>query len=114
MSTSLETTLLNFWCPGRERCGLILENGAVVELENIHPNPLEAFEFDRKDFERYTGAVATWHTHPRTCGNLSVEDYFLFLQLPRLWHYIVGAHEDLRCYQVTEGRVLLHDSSHPV
>ena len=110
MSNPIIDQLGRLWAAGRERCGLILDNGSVVELTNIHPHPLEAFEFDVEEFHRYPLAIATWHTHPRTTGNLSIEDFHLFLQLHRLWHYIVGPDGDIRCYQVEDGRVLLHDS----
>jgi len=109
ISTPLEQKLAAFWNPHRERCGVILPDGAVVELPNRHPDPSNGFEMCASEVEAL-GPIATWHTHPCTGGNLSIPDYHLYLQYPDLWHYIVGAPEDIRCYYVEDGVVLQHDN----
>lgn len=75
---------------GPERCGVILSSGKIAEMPNIHPDQTNGFAFDASILNRMD-VVATWHTHPRTGPNLSVEDYRMFQQHPRLGHFIVSA-----------------------
>lgn len=104
----LLTKLGGFWNFRAERCGVILRTGEIVELPNLCPDPTQGFEMDHASVQELD-CVATWHTHPTTGGNLSIPDYHLYLQHPELWHYIVGAPDDIRCYYVEDGVVLQHD-----
>ena len=78
-----------FDAKGPERCGVILASGQIAELPNIHPTPHDAFAFDASVLNS-PEVVATWHTHPRTGPNLSVEDYRMFKQWPRLGHLVIS------------------------
>lgn len=75
-----------------ERCGLILADGSVVEIGNIHTDPVKGFHMEPTSFLAHVeaGAVATWHTHPARDPNLSEEDMQGFLQWPQLTHHILG------------------------
>ena len=97
------------WTPRLERCGVVLQDGSLHELPNIHPDPRNGFEMDYTQVAE-ANPVATWHTHPTTGANLSIPDYHLYLQHPNLWHYIAGAPDDVRCYYVEDGVVLQHDN----
>ena len=79
------------WSPHFERCGFILKDGGVVEIENTHPNPQVAFKIPESEFEKYSGKIATvWHTHTDGLVNLSVADYHAFKSKPEFLHMIVG------------------------
>jgi len=75
-----------------ERCGVVMPDGEIVEIKNIHANPVEGFHMEPRAFLGYVenGAVATWHTHPGNDPNLSQEDYEGFHAWPNLVHHIVG------------------------
>lgn len=90
---------------GPERVGLILDDGQIVELENICPDP-EGFAVKPEDMVVYEErAVATWHTHPGADNNLSTGDYIGFQNWPRLRHYIVGTN-GVKCYEVRDGKIV--------
>lgn len=101
-------SLLKTWTSGNERCGVVLEGGEVVELTNQAENPRLAFAIPDQDLEPYRDrVVASWHTHPRTTGNLSVADYRLFQAHPAWQHYIV---DQTRVWQYSvafDGMVML-------
>lgn len=91
----------------KERCGLILADGTIVELPNVAPEPTEAFCADPEALLPYLDAgviAATWHTHPSTSSNLSVGDYETFLFWPDCKHYIVG-NDGVACYVVRNNTV---------
>ena len=67
--------LAEFWDPEVERCGIITAEGEIVEKTNRAADPARFFEFSIEDLE---GAVATWHTHPKSSANLSIDDYRFF------------------------------------
>ncbi len=97
------------YCP--EKCGLILSDNTIITLENIHPNPWDNFEIDPQALVEFEGKIAaTWHTHPKTSANLSVEDYRLFQQLPDWYHYII-ARDEVRCYYTQNNTVFLYESN---
>lgn len=74
-----------------ERCGFILNNGAVVELPNSHVDPMNAFSISRLDAEEYKGKIAAiWHTHCSDNYNLSMTDYDGFLEHPDFTHFIIS------------------------
>lgn len=89
---------------GPERCGVILEDGTILELDNVHPTPKYAFSMDAA-FLNDSEVAATWHTHPITGPNLSVDDYRSFKMYPDLKHYIVAASE-IWCFAVVNGTLL--------
>lgn len=76
-----------------ERCGLILKDGTIVEIRNVHAEPEKGFKMAPTEFFRYIKSkkvTGTWHTHPQSDPNLSQEDYAGFLQWPDFDHYIRG------------------------
>ena len=87
-----------------EQCGLVMKNGEILELPNIHPKPLDAFRIDPTQVVlHYKDAVATWHTHLGP-AMLSGADYAMFLNWPDLLHYIVGD-DEVKCYKVKDGAI---------
>lgn len=90
-----------------ERGGLILDDGTVVELQNLSDEPNEGAVLNPTDdqLEMFDRAVATWHTHPGASANLSVGDYETFVNQPQLQHAIVGDTE-VRWYAVKNGAVV--------
>ena len=95
----------------RERCGVIMSDGEVVEIENIHAEPEEGFHMEPKTFLAYVenGATATWHTHPGADPNLSHEDLNGFRQWPQLDHHIVGIRDGkpaVHSFKVVDGIVV--------
>lgn len=95
---------------GPERCGVILDDGSILELENVHPDPVNYFAMDKAAVDA-SNVVATWHTHPRTGPCLSVGDFRSFVSMPRLLHYIVAATE-IWCYGMSGDILLSHDNNH--
>lgn len=95
-----------------ERCGLILKDGTVVELENVAEDPLASFEMAPESvlpFLQSGEAVSTWHTHPHSDPNLSGEDYSCFLAWPDLSHIIIGRRNGepvTKHYRVENGMVM--------
>lgn len=77
-----------------ERCGILTKAGEVLELTNIHAQPLQGFRMDPSEIAiHFSDAEATWHTHPGADPNLSEEDYAGFMQWPALGHVIVGVRD---------------------
>lgn len=100
--------LLNdFYSPdGPERCGFILDDGSVVEVDNVASDPNLGFDIEVEDLLTFEHrAVASWHTHPGSDSNLSEADASGFLNWPSLQHYIIGS-DGIRCYHVEHGRIL--------
>jgi hypothetical protein len=85
--------------PGPEICGII-QNGEVKQKSNIADNPNDAFKFEEKDLD-CAGIQATWHTHPRTVINLSVDDYYFFKSWPHLAHFIIS-NDSVWCYLIDD------------
>lgn len=88
----------------KERCGLILESG-LLEIENIAPDPYNFFAMP-ESVMHHSGIIGTWHTHPNTDPNLSVDDYRFFTNYPELNHFVIGNHETWR-YYVQDGTLLV-------
>lgn len=90
-----------------ERCGVLTNHGEVIEMTNIHPEPLRGFRMDPSEILlHFSDAKATWHTHPGSDPNLSEEDYAGFMQWPALGHIIVGFRDNLPkalCFGVEDG-----------
>ena len=97
-----ELMALGEW-KGKERCGLVLESGEIIELANTSESN-EEFSFDHKHLKT-EGAWATWHTHPKGLHNLSGADYNSFLTVPDLRHFVV-TDISVMCFK-TEFKLLL-------
>lgn len=103
--------ILDLWDPYVEHCGFVLRDGSVVEVLNMHESPQDGFRISPEDILKHEATIiATWHTHPHTSGNLSVEDYRCFLNWPEWFHYICDRSK-LHCYYVQTQRVFLHDDA---
>lgn len=93
-----------------ELCGLVLKDGTVRQLGNIHEEPVKGFHMDPEHLlEWIDEAVATWHTHPGRDPNLSEEDMAGFCQWPELSHHIIGIRDGKPCvhtFSVVDGVVV--------
>jgi proteasome lid subunit RPN8/RPN11 len=76
-----------------ERCGLVTDEGELIELDNGHDQPELGYVMNARQvltaMDDYI-ITGTWHTHPDDDPNLSQEDYAGFSLWPDLIHYIVG------------------------
>jgi proteasome lid subunit RPN8/RPN11 len=89
-----------------ERCGFILADGSIVEIDNVAPEPEHSFIARGEDILKYIDRVsATWHTHPGSSSNLSQGDAETFLFWPQCLHHIVGT-DGVSTYRV-ENHVVL-------
>lgn len=87
----MRCSLNDFLSGDKERVGLILQDGSVVELKNLHPDPEHGFLVDAGDLIEYgSRATSTWHTHPKGGLSPSQEDMEGFLMWPKLEHIIVA------------------------
>lgn len=83
-----------------ERCGLILRDGSILEVENKHETPENGFRIAASEMVKHEdNMMATWHTHPRDTANLSEADYMGFGNWPDLKHFIIGV-DGVRCFEV--------------
>lgn len=99
--------LLEFNTGKVERVGFILNDGEIVEVENICDKPEEGFEVSPEDIIQFSDRmIATWHTHPDESANLSTNDYENYLEWPHLEHYIIGTNGVAK-YVVEDGDVIL-------
>lgn len=93
----------------KERCGLVMADGTIAEITNIHPEPEQGFHMNPAELVLLVDdAVATWHTHPSSDPALSGEDYEGFCQWENLVHHIVGVRNGepaVETYQVVNGLV---------
>ena len=99
---SFSIRLRGYWAPDVERCGVISRNLRIREVQNRSEDPKNTFAFQLKDLEN--GVKATWHSHPVTTANLSIDDYRFFQAWPEMLHFIIGV-DGVRCYQVHDGIV---------
>lgn len=79
-----------------ERCGLVLTDGSIVEIENIAEEPTLGYDMNPEGvlpFLQNNMIAETWHTHPQGDPNLSGEDYRGFLAYPDLVHNIIGTRD---------------------
>ena len=98
--------LQEYWDPVVERCGIIPSNRNVIEVVNQSKNPEYTFAFLFEDLDN--DSLATWHSHPTTTANLSIDDLRFFQSWPEKIHFIVGI-DEVRCYQVQDGIVFCVD-----
>jgi len=90
----------------KERCGVVLKNGDVVELPNKHPEPERNFMIMADDIEPYLEELsALWHTHCDGSYNLSMNDYQLFVSKPELDQFIISD-RGVALYRVDNGFVM--------
>jgi proteasome lid subunit RPN8/RPN11 len=82
----------------------------MLKLNNVSKNPEIEFEFSESDLALLDedSVIATFHTHPGRDANLSLADYMVFKNYPRLKHYICGKN-GCKCY-LTQGGVLIEKS----
>ena len=96
-----------------ERCGLILTDESIVEIENVAEDKVNSYRMNPVGVLPFVDNLAgTWHTHPDSDPNLSEEDYAGFLAWPDLEHYIIGrrsGHITVMKYRVEDGLVLACD-----
>lgn len=96
-----------------ERCGLVLQDGSIVEIENIAPDTTVAYEMNPEQLLPYLEAgtiAATWHTHPDSDPTLSGADHEGFLMWPDFGHCIIGRRDKrvvVTRYRVEDGLVLV-------
>lgn len=79
----------------------------MIKLTNVAKDPNNEFEFSETDLALLDEehVIATFHTHPGRDANLSLADYMVFKNYPRLKHYICGK-EGYKCF-VTQGGILV-------
>jgi proteasome lid subunit RPN8/RPN11 len=109
--TEIASRLKSLYDPNEseERCGLILDNGDIVETPNKHEDPKSGFVIDPVSLLEFEDKmVGTWHTHPAQKANLSQEDYVGFLNWPSLMHFIIGV-DGVRLFVVEDGLVIEED-----
>lgn len=98
-----------------ERCGLILKDGTIVEIDNVHDDPTQGYEMDLLQALEYIEAelvAATWHTHPKAGPNLSGEDWKGFRGWPDWEHVIIGLESGkpaIRRYRIENGLPIVCD-----
>lgn len=106
------TRLLQFYGPGPERIGFILQDGEIVETKNVCHDPDNGFDFRGEDLHRYSDdAYGAFHTHPDVKSTLTEEDRKSFLDYPHLKHFIIGM-DGVAVYEVKNGSVV-HAASYP-
>ena len=100
--------LLDYFTGDKERCGFILKNSEIVEVQNICDTPTEGFIVRAEDIiEHQDNVTGFWHTHPGATFNLSVDDHLAFLNYPDWDHYIIGEN-GIRRYTVENGAIIQH------
>jgi len=98
-----------------ERCGLILKDGSIVEIENIAEEKTDGYDMNPAAVLPFLEAdliAGTWHTHPGGDPNLSGEDYAGFLAYPDLEHSIIGWRDGqvtVARYKIENGLVIACD-----
>lgn len=96
-----------------ERCGLILSDGSIIEIDNVADDKTNSYRMDPVQVLPYLDdTVGTWHTHPDTDPNLSGDDYLGFLSWPKLRHSIVGRRDGkvvVQTYKIEDGLVIACD-----
>ena len=95
-----------------ERCGLVLTDGTIVEIENIAEDKTNSYLMNPEavlPFLKDELIAETWHTHPKGDPNLSGEDQQGFLDYPDLVHSIIGWRNGavtVTRWQIEEGLVV--------
>lgn len=94
----------------REKCGFILLSGIIIEVDNIHENPINNFAIADKDIDYYVldNIAAFWHSHIENDSNLSIPDYKSFLKYPNHYH-VIFCYNDFTIYKVRNNLVIRVD-----
>lgn len=86
-----------------ERGGLLLQDDELVELANVHPEPLEGYMPDPAEvIPLIAEAVGTWHSHPGRTAQPSSQDAQTFAGWPDWTHVIVGL-DGVRAFRIKNG-----------
>lgn len=79
-----------------EACGFILEDGTIIEMENISHTPTRSFKMDRNElaeklYNKAEFITAIWHTHPRGTQHPSHTDLNAIKMgaIQRNWRYLI-------------------------
>ena len=96
----------------KERVGFLLgPEKEIVEVDNICSDPVNGFCVKGSDLLKYVDtATGSWHTHPGSSSNFTIEDQKSFLSYPHLSHYIIGI-DGVSCYVIKNGKVLVATES---
>lgn len=70
----LKISTLALGNPTEETCGFVLADGGVVAVDNVAGDRRRGFEIRPRDFARYEGATAIWHSHPDGSSQFSPMD----------------------------------------
>lgn len=90
-----------------ERIGFVLDDGSIIEVENICQTPTDGFEIKAEDLLKYEHTIkASWHTHPGASSNPSFGDLQSFLNYPDWRHYIIG-NDGVIAYEVKNGKLVI-------
>lgn len=98
-----------------ERCGLVLVDGTLVEVENIAEDKANSYVMNPSAVLPFliAGAITgTWHTHVNDDPNLSGEDHEGFRAWPDLDHFIIGLRAGHPCvvkYRFDRGVLVVCD-----
>ncbi|UMB78882.1 C40 family peptidase [Dickeya fangzhongdai] len=79
--------------PGREVCGLIINDDRLVKCQNIHPNPAEHFRISDDDWLEAEAAgeiTAVFHSHPGDSLALSGADRRMQITTDLPWWLVSG------------------------
>ena len=80
-----------YWNMDGERCGFVLRDGSLVEVENLASDPSNYFLISDESFEEYDGQIfASWHTHTHDSANISMADYETFTTSTLAKHVVVS------------------------
>ena len=97
----------------REHCGFITLDDGVVEVDNHADDAKNNFEIAAVDVNSFIDqALATWHTHTHSSGNLSAIDFATFQSLPDCYHFIVASDKIWLYYTDAEGIVTIEERYH--
>lgn len=86
-----------------ESCGFILDDGEIIEIANIHPEPYRGFSMagtdilNKLDNEALSRIVAVWHTHPKGTTTPSMTDIGSIRQgaILRKWDYLIATKDEV-------------------
>jgi proteasome lid subunit RPN8/RPN11 len=85
-----------------EACGFVMDDGSIIEIRNVAPNPAKGFEMDRlqlveKISDKVSSIVAIWHTHPSGKAAPSKRDLESMRcgAVHRHWLYLVATKDEV-------------------
>lgn len=93
-----------------ERCGVVLKDGTIVEIENLAEDKTNSFRMNPSAVLALLDMIeATWHTHPHSDPTLSGDDHACFTAWPGLIHHVIGRRNNevkVLTYRVEGGLVV--------